>query len=336
MQKEYGGYLPLELQHGNEYYKGENVISLNCARYAIVYAIQDAEYKKIYIPHYMCESIQQTLFRERIAYETYHIDEQFFPLNVKLQKGECILYPNYFGIFSECHIRKIVSQFKNVILDNTQAFFSKPFMEVYNVYSCRKFFGVTDGAYLIKAGIKQRELQRDESAGRASHLLISMEQGTNAAYAQSLISENQISQSPMCEMSRLTHYILDGIDYQQVVQKRQRNYDSIVAWLQKKGFLNVKRPSECVPMIYPLYCSNVNARKILLENHVYVPQWWKYLLNSAETSRFERKLSVGVLPLPIDQRYDEKDMCNMMSMIIQKLSEKGISLRKNGNSYWKL
>ena len=43
MEKEYGGYLPLELSKGRPYYTGEDVIALNAGRYAITYAIEDAE-----------------------------------------------------------------------------------------------------------------------------------------------------------------------------------------------------------------------------------------------------------------------------------------------------
>ena len=41
MEKEYGGYLPLELSKGRPYYTGDDVIALNAGRYAITYAIED-------------------------------------------------------------------------------------------------------------------------------------------------------------------------------------------------------------------------------------------------------------------------------------------------------
>ena len=50
MEKEYGGYLPLELSKGRPYYTGEDVIALNAGRYAITYAIEEAGWKKIYLP----------------------------------------------------------------------------------------------------------------------------------------------------------------------------------------------------------------------------------------------------------------------------------------------
>ena len=42
MQREFGGYLPLELPHGQELYTGAGVLRLNCGRNAIVAALRDA------------------------------------------------------------------------------------------------------------------------------------------------------------------------------------------------------------------------------------------------------------------------------------------------------
>lgn len=46
MQREFGGYLPLELPHGQELYTGAGVLRLNCGRNAIVAALRDAGRKK--------------------------------------------------------------------------------------------------------------------------------------------------------------------------------------------------------------------------------------------------------------------------------------------------
>ena len=40
MQREFGGYLPLELPHGQELYTGAGVLRLNCGRNAIVAALR--------------------------------------------------------------------------------------------------------------------------------------------------------------------------------------------------------------------------------------------------------------------------------------------------------
>lgn len=71
----------------------------------------------------MCVVVRDALDKYKIKYELYHIDREFNSINIKLKEDECILYFNYFGMFSEKRIRKIISKYKNVIIDNTQALF---------------------------------------------------------------------------------------------------------------------------------------------------------------------------------------------------------------------
>ena len=56
-------------------------------------------------------------------------------------------------------------------MDNAQAFFTEPEKNVDTIYTCRKFFGVPDGAYLITNQIETSELPRDKSESRISHIL---------------------------------------------------------------------------------------------------------------------------------------------------------------------
>ena len=140
VNKEMGGFLPIEICERDEYYTSD-VCKLNSARNAIVLAMQDGNYKKLYLPVYMCPSVSDTLDKHEINYELYNIDDTLIPMfSKKLSKEECILLVNYFGIIPIKTMRKMVNYYKNVIIDNTQAFYSVPDYAVYNIYSCRKFF----------------------------------------------------------------------------------------------------------------------------------------------------------------------------------------------------
>ncbi len=57
------------------------------------------------------------------------------------------LCTNYFGIKDE-FITSLSKQVSNLIVDNAQSFFSNPIENIDTFYSPRKFFGVSDGAYL--------------------------------------------------------------------------------------------------------------------------------------------------------------------------------------------
>ena len=68
--------------------------------------------------------------------------------------GMCaIVVVNFYGVFFPINDYCWIPT-RSLIIDNTQAFYEPPRKGAYNVYSCRKFFGVSDGAYLIKEGIQ--------------------------------------------------------------------------------------------------------------------------------------------------------------------------------------
>ena len=112
MGKEYGGYLPLELSKGRPYYTGDDVIALNAGRYAITYAIEEADWKKIYLPYWLCDTVKDAIHvclpDVEIGY--YHIDKQLLPTDVTLYDQVVILWVNYFGLQSELVIEHLVQQ----------------------------------------------------------------------------------------------------------------------------------------------------------------------------------------------------------------------------------
>lgn len=71
-------------------------------------------------------------------------------------------------------------------------------------------------------------------------------------------------------------------------------------------------------MVYPLLPKNRIDRKILIQMKIYIPQWWKWVINQEKATRWEIELSQSLLPLPIDHRYNEKEM-QILTKIIQDL-----------------
>ena len=89
MQREFGGYLPLELPHGQELYTGAGVLRLNCGRNAIVAALRDAGAKKVYLPYYNCNTVYDAVTRAGFAVERYPLDARRLPVCPVLGDGEC-------------------------------------------------------------------------------------------------------------------------------------------------------------------------------------------------------------------------------------------------------
>lgn len=321
---EFGGYLSLELKKGNNYFEKDKTLffrEFNSGRGAIVAVLNAVAVSKVFIPFYNCHYVEETLEYNGFTVEKYLLDDAFLPIIYNFSEDDWLLYIDYFGLCNNDLKSKIASKYRNVIFDNTQSFYALPIQgdRVFNVYSCRKFFGTSDGSYLVwKNSIRINEqYEKDISWERSKYLLKSIEIGTNGAYQDSLESENEIGYT-VKEMSVLTQKIMNSIDYDYVREIRRRNFMMLHAHLQHINEMNITIQEYNVPMIYPLMISKTEIRPKLIEEKIYIPQWWKYLLEILPETTLEHKLSKYLLPLPIDQRYSIEEM-NAMIKIVERI-----------------
>lgn len=329
--KEYGGYIPLETT-GREYYcdrKEYSTVRFNSARYAIVEAFRNSKCKKLWIPYYTCKSVYDALDESGITYESYNISEKMLPEIYERNHDydQCILATNYFGLMDDDFYNKIRNVFSSVIFDNTQAFFAKPIIgrRVYNVYSPRKFFGVSDGAYLLcEEYDNMHGYEKDHSAHRAGYLMRAIEDGTNAAYSDYLKSEEDITKTGVRKMSDLSRAIMCMIDYDYVIRKRIENFNRLHSILGAYNGLDkslFKNPG--IPMVYPFLLQKDDhdgmIRKRILEKKLYISQWWKWVLDNEKATVYEKYLSANLFPLPIDQRYSGDDMDAIGKLVLEEM-----------------
>lgn len=318
---EFGGYLSLELKKGNNYFERDRTLffrEFNSGRGAIVAALNAVTVSKVFIPYYNCHYVEETLIYNGFKVERYLLDDSFAPIIQDFSENDWLLYIDYFGLCNNELKFRLASEYKNVIFDNTQSFYALPIQgdSVFNVYSCRKFFGTSDGAYLVWKNSMHvdEQYEQDFSWERSKYLLKSIETGTNGAYQDSLESENQIGYT-VKEMSLLTKKIMQSIDYDDVQEKRRRNFMIVHEHLQHMNEMNISIQEYSVPMIYPLMISKAEIRPKLIEEKIYIPQWWKYLLEILPETTLEHKLSKYLLPLPIDQRYSVEEIGIMIDRI---------------------
>ena len=71
-------------------------------------------------------------------------------------------------------------------------------------------------------------------------------------------------------------------------------------------------------MVYPFLIKNENLREKLLKNKIYIPHWWKEVIKNVDKNSYENYLSNNLIPLPIDHRYDRKDLDFIISNILKK------------------
>lgn len=306
---EIGSFIELQFPKGLEYYKGEtNIARLNSGRAAIWHAFRVLGCEAIWLPYYQCNSVREFLSRKGVTIKYYHIDQNFNPIDLFPEKNDAVLIVNYFGVMSVKRIQTLAKQFANVIIDNSQAFFSKPIEGCMNVYSARKFVGVPDGAYVIgeNANMYVDEYEQCYSSDTALFLLQRIEYGCEGkTYQTRTINEERIDTEDAKRMSMLTRSILDGTDYNYICIKRQENF-SVASSLF--GTINQFNPSlyydeGCVPMVYPLVVEDDSLLQKLLDHKHFQGHWWNYLLKEVAKDSFEYWLSRYIIPITIDQRY---------------------------------
>ncbi len=303
--KEIGGYFGLERFSGSELY--EDAIPLNTGRNALLYLIIAKKIRKLYIPYYLCDCISDVCDRSGCEYEYYHIDADFRPATDKKPGSDEYIYiVNYFGRIREKEAEALKSRYGRVIFDNVQAFFQKPVRGMDTIYSCRKFIGVPDGAYLY-TDVGYEPAETDRSADRMKHVLGRFEGLASDYYKDFQQSDEALYGLPLRYMSPLTHNLLRAVDYEAVSRRRKENCLCLQAALGKQNKIDVEIPDG--PYCYPFYCENgTRIRHALAQKKIYVPTLWGNVLELENAGTSEKDYVKNILPIPCDQRYNRECM----------------------------
>ena len=313
--KEIGGYFELELAKGEEYHKDAK--RLNTGRNAFEYILRANTYKKVYLPYYTCDVMLEPITKLQIEYEFYSIQNNFEPVFdfTKIKTNEVFLYTNYFGTCDQI-VLKLREQCENLIIDNSQAFFSKPLPNVDTFYSARKFFGVSDGAYLYTNNKIFETFSIDLSYNRFEHLLGRIDLGAESLYKNFINNDTSLVNQPIKKMSNLTKSILSSIDYDSIMEKRVENFNYLHTQLQEINQLNLNFDLNTPAMIYPLIINNGHLiKEKLIQNKIFVATYWPNVKEWVDKKSVEMNFVNNLLCLPIDQRYSISDMTNIVKTI---------------------
>ena len=319
---EIGSFLELQLPKGRELYSAEKDIArLNTGRMAIWHAFRVTGCTRIWIPIYQCDSIRETFERKGVEVCFYSQDSHFTPIDIAATESDAVLLVNYYGIMSNSRMADLSKKYKHPIIDCAQAFFCKPIENALMVYSCRKFVGVPDGAYVVG---KNAHLYIDEypqcySSDTASFLLKRIEYGCEGkGYEARSINESRIDSEDCMKMSRLTRVLLDAEDYEYNKRKRKENFSTAHILL---GDINKIDPiyyydDETIPMVYPLVVEDDSLIQRLFAAKHFQGHWWSYICEEQPEDTFEHWLSRYVIPITIDQRYGIEEL-NYLAKIIR-------------------
>ena len=254
----------------------------------------------------MCE-------REKVNVSYYHIGFDFKPAElIELEEDEWIYIVNYYGQLDNGYIYRLSRKYNRIIVDNTNAYFQKAMQHIDTIYTCRKWFGVADGSFLYTDSMLNEQLKYDESYDRMRFVLGRYERGANEFYEEFRANEERLDSEPIKKMSKLTWNLLHAIDYDKVKQSRHNNFDFLHKQLKYKNKLELYDAF----FMYPLYVENGEDIRIKLrEKNIYVPTLWPHVLNITGSKDVENRMARNILPLPIDQRYNNVEMESMISII---------------------
>jgi hypothetical protein len=308
-----GGFFELESFQAKEYYPG--LTRLNTSRNAFEYILRAKNYKKVWLPYYTCDVMLEPIKKLGIEHEFYLIDEKLDPVfDGLLEKEECFVYNNYFGIKSET-ASSLAKKHTNLVIDNAQAFFSPPINGVDTIYSIRKFFGLPDGGLLQTDARLSMPLEQDISYARMQHLLQRIDLGPEKSFPLFVSTDKSLENNPIRKMSALTERLMGNINYTQAKEIREQNFAFLHENLGMSNNLHIDTYSLGGPMVYPFLPYKDGLKEYLIDKKIFVATYWPNTFDWCTEDMFEYKLAKYLVPLPIDQRYGLDDMKRILDEI---------------------
>lgn len=310
--KEIGGYIELDTcRHAMLH---EDAILLNCGRNALAYLLETKGIKKLYLPYFLCDSVANVCKKYGVEVAFYHIGENWLPKDLVIDGDAWLYIVNFYGQITREDLARLAAAYRNIIIDNAQAYFDAPLANVDTLYTCRKFFGVSDGAVLYTNSKLERSLEIDESFNRIHYVLGRYERTASDFYEEAAKNNDIFDNEPIKEMSRLTKNLLRSIDYEYVKQVRTNNFAYLHEKLREVNKLNIRLIEGA--FMYPLLIDDgMKIRKQLQQMKIYIPTLWPNVLEECEPDTLEYKFAAEILPIPVDQRYGFKDMEHLVNVI---------------------
>lgn len=269
------------------------IIKLNLARNCLKYICKAYGINKILLPYYTCPVVWNSLREENCEVKFYHIDKDFLPTE-KFKKNDFILYTNYFGINSK-NCKKLAKKYPNIIIDNSQGFFSEP-LGLASFNSLRKFFNVQNGAYLFTS----KQLEQVFEVDKIELQPVSMQEDYEKFLKNELFLD---AQKQIKAISPKVEKMMNDLDFEAESIKRVRIFKQYEKVL--KNFNNIQLDLNIgdVPYCYPFSPNSEIIKRKLWSKNLVLLQLWKNFPKSFIESEFLN----DTIALPLDNaEYAEK------------------------------
>lgn len=308
-----GGYMQLERFGGRPYHEG--AVALNSGRGCLAYLVELRSIRRVWLPDFMCACVPALFRRERVEVLTFPVGPDLLPDYGGVRPGpdDWMLLCDYYGQLAPADVDEARERFGGrLIVDETQGFFRRPWPGADTTYSCRKWFGVADGAYLATSDGSRlpRPVERDESHGRMSFVLGRAERPSSEFYAEASANNDFFDGEPAKLMSPITENILRAVDYGAARAARRRNWELLDAELGAGNRLEPTEPEG--PFMYPYLAEKAgDVRARMADRGVFSPVLWP----GCPAGTLAESLSDNIVALPLDQRYGEAEMGRVVEVL---------------------
>lgn len=300
---------------------------------------------KILLPSYMCESILSQFKKADYNIEFYKIDCKFQIDLEDLQEKitdevKYIYFINYFGFPIKDEAIEFFQKIKNdgimLIEDTTHSIFSE-FDNIGDFMLCslRKWAAIPDGGILYSKYLQERnnEITINNKSLSFSDLRLKamilkslyingIELDKKEFLSLFSKAEEEIDNLVMYNyISNLSLNILKYTSKHTIYSSRIKNYDYLNSYIDVNTMVSPvfdSRPKEVCPLGYPVYSKDRDSlKKYLIANGVFTPIHWPLPKVIIERNGFETEKNIysNILTIPIDQRYDTKDMDRIITLL---------------------
>src|SRR5574344_78359 len=266
-----------------------NIIKLNLGRNCLRYIIRSYSIKEIYVPYYTCPIIWSAIRAEKCKIKFYHIDENFMP-EMDFKENDFILYTNYFGLCGK-NCKKLADKYKNLIVDNTQAFYSDP-VGLTSFNSLRKFFNVPNGAYLYIGKTLVQEFETD-----TADLSPALFYKNYKTFVQNELIFNKDNGIKM--ISQGVKEEINKIDLYKEKEKGIEIYKKYAQYFDKINKIQLHLEEEDVPYCYPFNPRSVFILNKFVEKNIPLLRLWEDI--PEEFAEYKILNNTVSLPLDIDE-----------------------------------
>lgn len=315
---EIGGYFELEFPKGDMSLVPHGLF-VNSGRHALEYILRSLgeRVKRVLLPYYTCDVVLEPIKRLNLNYRFYHINPNLEIADTPdLKDGDYLIINNYFGI-KDKYIEEMSKNFgEKLIIDNAQAWYCPPQTSSNYFYSPRKFFGLPDGG-VVGCPIEYKlELAEGFSANRCSHLLKRIDSGATSGYQDFKSNSIQLKDEPLTRMSKLTERMLSTVDFEWTKIRRRSNFEILHSAMGSTNQLVLPSMDEfACPMVYPYMSGQLDLRKKLIYNKIFVATYWPNVLQWCNEYSLEFIFTRQIIPIPIDQRYGSEEMSYIINII---------------------